>query len=55
MAAPSAPTARDEAITLLASEAAKEEGDAAPDVHRVLMTLGWREHLCFDLSPRAAS
>src|SRR6266508_1209608 len=50
MAAPSALTTRDEAITLLASEAPKEEGDAAPDVHRVLMTLGWREHLPFELA-----
>ncbi len=36
--------------THLAAKAPEEERDAAPDVHRVLMTLGWREHLRFDLA-----
>ena len=34
----------------LAGEAPEEERDAAPNVHRVLVTLNWRKHLPFDLA-----
>ena len=34
----------------LAGKAPEEERDAAPNVHRVLVTLNWRKHLPFDLA-----
>ena len=34
----------------LAGKAPEEEHDAAPNIHRVLVTLNWRKHLPFDLA-----
>ena len=43
-------TEAEKGVTTSGRRGVEEERNAAPNVHRVLMTLGWRQHFRFDLT-----